>query len=360
MAEAADNVVLVTGASGYVGCHVTQQLLQAGYRVRGSVRDTKNEKKVKPLHNLCPDAKHPLELVEADLMKPESWLEAVKGCSYVMHVASPFPTEAPKNDDDVIKPAVEGTLSVLKACAEAGGVKRIILTSSMAAIYGGVAEKDKIYDENDWIDTSHPGAYYRSKMLAEKAAWDYVKDLPEDKKFELVVMNPGLIMGPILTGTVGASIDIACQMLSKKMPMLPDVDFDIVDVRDVAAAHLKGMVLPEASGHRHPLSTKVMTFQDIAIVMSEEFKPQGYSVPTTVAPHFVMKIVAVFNSGVKLLIPALGQRHQTNNKRMLEVLKIEPRDTKDTIVDMCYDVIEMGLVPKKPTYKGPKKPESAQ
>ena len=186
-----DNLVLVTGASGYVACHVVQQLQRAGYRVRGTVRSLKNDKKCQPIRELCPDAKHPVEFVEADLLQPETWPAAVAGCSYVIHTASPFPFMPPKNPDDVIKPAVDGTLNVLRAVKGAGCAKRVVLTSSNAAVCGDVAREGKTYDETDWTDVNEwTSAYAKSKTLAEKAAWEFVDALSGDDRLELAVMNP--------------------------------------------------------------------------------------------------------------------------------------------------------------------------
>ena len=163
------DLVLVTGASGFIATHVTQQLLQAGYKVRGTVRDMNNKTKIEPLHKLYPEAEFPLELVEADLMKPESWSKAVEGCKYIMHVASPFPLGNPSHEDEVIKPAIEGTLNVLRAAKSEQSVERVVLTSSAAAIVGPCSDDaDRIYTEKDWIDVDHANtlAYPKSKALA--------------------------------------------------------------------------------------------------------------------------------------------------------------------------------------------------
>ena len=167
-------LILVTGASGYIATHVVQQLQQQGYRVRGTVRSLQNATKVAPLRELCPGSKYPIELVEADLMKPDSWPLAVKDCHYVMHVASPFPADNPRHEDDLIKPAVDGTLNVLRACQDAGTVKRVVLTSSVASVARTDTASKAVKTEADWTDTNNMKcAYAKSKTLAEKAAWDY-------------------------------------------------------------------------------------------------------------------------------------------------------------------------------------------
>ncbi|KAK7090237.1 uncharacterized protein [Littorina saxatilis] len=345
--------VLVTGASGYLAGHVTKQLQEAGHVVRGTVRSLKNTDKVKHLYNLCPDAKHKLELVEADLNKPESWEPAVSGMTYVIHVASPFPLENPKHEDEVIKPAVEGTLSVLEACAKAGTVKRVVLTSSCAAIDWTPETHDKPRDESSWSDPSKQDPYSKSKTLAETAAWNFIKELPEEQKFELAVINPSLIMGPPLHGSSCTSVEIMQKLLERQMPMLPKNNFPMVDVRDVAQAHVRAMTLPEAAGNRHICSTKNMWFSEMGILLKGVFGPQGYNVPTMVAPKMMLRIASIFDSSIKKILPEVGVLHLFANTRMIEVLKIEPRDMRDTLVEMAYSLIESGFVKKTNKYKGP-------
>ncbi|GFS14476.1 dihydroflavonol 4-reductase [Elysia marginata] len=178
-------------------------------RVRGTVRSLQDLAKVRPLYDLCPDARHNLELVEADLTEEKSWIEAVKGCTYVHHVASPFPSVSPTDEDDVIGPAVAGTLRVLRAAAKDGGVRRVMLTSSCVAV-GLCGGNTHPFTENDWTDLSNKyiTAYAKSKHLAERAAWDYVKELPHDEKFELAVVNPAFVLGPPATKSSGTSISV--------------------------------------------------------------------------------------------------------------------------------------------------------
>ena len=252
------SLVLVTGATGYIATHVVQQLLLSGnYRVRGTIRSLKNEAKVKELKGLVPDAKYPLDLCEADLVNKESWLPAVQGCKYVFHLASPFPSSAPKHPNDVIRPAVDGTVNVLAACAESGSVKKVVLTSSIAAISCGMVghpgRQGHIYTEEDWSPPEACPIYERSKTLAEKAAWDYVKELPEEKKFELAVVNPGFVMGPALTKGAGTSLGFVIGLLKGDVPGVPDVNSVIIDVRDVAKAEIAAMEKADSNGNRYML-----------------------------------------------------------------------------------------------------------
>ena len=352
MASPAD-LVLVTGASGFIATHIVQQLLKAGYRVRGTVRFTKNEEKMKPLYQLCPEANDRLEFVNADLSDEKCWPEAVKNCTYVIHTASPFPVEAPKHEDDLIKPAVEGTLSVIKAAQATGTVKRVVLTSSCEAVYhcdevtGG-----KPLTEENWSDVKHHTMYPygKSKTLA---AWDFINEITEDKKIELTVINPSLVLGgPILCAGNTSSMAIPRMLLNKEMPMLPNIGFGVCDVRDVAKAHVNAMKLPEAAGHRHIVDSGFMWFKDIAEVIEKEFKPQGYNIRKTVAWNFLIKITALFDATAKTLVPVLGVRQTFDNSRLKNVLGITPYPVEQSVIEICYSLIETGRVKKTRNYQG--------
>jgi len=348
----ADDLVLVTGASGYVATHVIQQLQEKGYKVRGTVRSLKREDKVKPLYDLCPDASHPLELVEAELLKEEGWAAAVQGCTYVMHVASPFPNEAPSNEDEVIKPAVDGTLSVLKACSEAGTVRRVVLTSSTVSIISGHSHgNDYVYTEKDWSNLKGKmSTYNKSKTLAERAAWDFMETLPEDKKFELTTINPGFIMGPVLAQTFGTSMEVARSIMQKEMSMVPKLHFPIADVRDVAAAHVQAMLVPDAAGHRHITTGASFWMKEYALIMKEEFEPMGYKIPTGEAPNFMIRVASLCDKSLRSITPLLGKVANVDNTRMRTVLQVEPRPIKDTIVDMCHSMIKHGMIKRTEKY----------
>ncbi len=345
--------VLVTGASGFVATHIVQQLLQQGrVRVRGTVRSLKREEKVQPLRNLVPDAKYPLRLIEADLTKPNTWAKAVESCTYVYHVASPFPLASPKPsevDRVLIRPAVEGTTTVLKACAEAGTVKRVVLTSSAVAVSTGNVGSpelppDHVYTEEDWSHEPTCSPYARSKLLAEKAAWKFVNELEEDKRFELAVINPMFVLGPVLSAASGeSSKTLLYQLLEHKFPGVPDVSTGIVDVRDVAAAHIAAMEKPEAVGNRFLLVADTLSLHQIGQIASDEFKPQGYKVPLMVLPKTLVWIYKFFSSDVRGIYPSIGKRVTYNNEKMKRVLGVEPRAVEETILDMSYSLMILEL-----------------
>ena len=352
--------VLVTGASGFIATHVIYQLQQQGkVRVRGTVRSLKREDKVKPLRDLVPDAKYPLRLVPADLLDPESWSRAVKGCTYVYHIASPLPSTVPRDENEVIRPAVEGTISVLKACAESGTVKRVVLTSAIAAVSSGFVGNpgqplDYVYSETDWSDEATCAPFEKSKLKAERAAWDFMEGLEEAKRFELVVINPAYVQGPLFSAASGEGAMLICsQLLGNKTPGILDMNFSIVDVRDVAAAHLVAMEKPEAVGNRYILNSETMVMQEMAQIISEEFCPQGYKIPTRVIPKALLWLGKFLSVQMKILYPSVGKRVRYNNEKMLNELGVKPRPARESIIDACYSLVELGLVDRTPGYLGP-------
>ncbi|XP_069180968.1 uncharacterized protein [Procambarus clarkii] len=355
-----EEVILVTGVSGYLGSHIAKLLQEEGYKVRGTVRSLENEAKLEVLRNLVPDAKFPLELVAADLTKDEGWDKAIEGCSGIMHVASPFPDITTKAipEEDLIVPAKEGTLRVLKAAAaQANTVKRVVLTSSFASVFGEpTPEPDKEYNEESWTDPESAtiDTYTKSKAVAEKAAWDFVKELPDDQKFELAVINPTLILGPaLIEGHKSAtSVNFMVQIVNKAYPAVPRLNVPICDVRDVAKAHVKALTLPEAVNNRHIIYTDSVWVKDIALAVAKEFKPQGYSIPTGQLPYFLCWVAGLFNKSMKNnILPRIGKVMKIDNKRMVEVLGLEPTAVDCTLNDMVYSLVDIGIVRKAKKYK---------
>ena len=311
---------------------------------------------VKPLLELVPDAKYPLRLVEADLCKPETWPNAVRRCTYVLHVASPISLGA--NEEEVVRTAVEGTTNVLQACADAGSVKRVVVTSSCAAVSSGSAgnpgnPSDYVYTEKDWSDEAVCTSYIKSKLKAEQAAWDLVKRLDESKRFELAVVNPCYVQGPLLSASSGeGSQEFCLRLLNGSLPALPDFSTAVIDVRDVAAAHIAAMENSNANGNRYILSNRTVHLKEYAQIIGNEFRSQGYKITSRDLPKAVVWVGKFFSTTMKELYASLGKNIEYSNERMVSDLGIQPRSVEESIIDTCYSLIDLGIAKKTPGYLG--------
>ncbi|KAK0404672.1 hypothetical protein QR680_017564 [Steinernema hermaphroditum] len=341
-----DIKVLVTGASGYLATHCVKQLVEKGYSVRGTVRSLQNEKKVAPVRALCPSEEQ-LELVEADLLKAETWTEALRGCDYVLHVASPFPIVA---DESVIQTAVNGTLNVLRAAAEKPSVKKVVLTSSCAAVNEGHPDMSRVFSEEDWTDVESASVtcYPKSKTLAEKAAWDFVAGLEEGRRFKLTCINPTLIVGPLLVDEQGASVSIVRRFMNFEMPAVPHLQLALVDVRDVARAHVIAMVTPESDGHRILVTAQPsFWFKDIAKVLAKEFSRQGYRLPSLTVPYPLVWLYSLFDSQTRAILERIGYEVKFNNSKAKTLFGINFIDPATSLVEMAYSMIDRGILPRR-------------
>jgi len=329
--------VLVTGISGFVGQHCAAELLKNGYAVRGSVRSLTRTAEVENGIKNEIDPKGNLTFCELDLMKDEGWDIAMEGCDYVLHVASPFVVKAPKDENELIKPAVDGTLRALKA-AKIAGVKRVVLTSSTASMQGGRYGIVHL-NQNSWTDVNEKSvtAYFKSKTLAEKAAWDFIKNQTGNEKLELVVINPGPIYGPTLTGNlVSESMDFFKKLISGKVPMLPKADSIMSDVRDIAYIHVKALENEKANGHRFIVTTEAShNFQEIAQIL----KSNGYNkVSTLLAPTFLLKFMANFDNEAKGMLPFIGNTIKADISTTKDTFNWEPISFEKTVLDTASSV----------------------
>ena len=352
-------IVLVTGASGYIAAHVIKQLAANGkYRIRGTVRDATNEAKTKPIREL--PGGDTMELVSANLTSEEEWKAAVKGCTYVLHVASPFPLKKPKNEDELIRPAREGALNVLKACAEEAAspnrqLKRVVLVSSIAAVSNGMAGPSSTYSEENWSDETKVAPYEKSKLLAERASWEFVEKLEDGKKFELSVVCPAVVFGPPLNASSGSgsSLLLITNVIGNKVPGIPDIYVPYIDVRDVAAGTIAAMEKPEAAGRRYLLANEEPPpYLDIAQAIADEFRPQGYKVPAKPMNKALLWIAALLDDGAKMAKSYQGIVIKYNISRMVGELGITPIPYKTCVLDTCYGLIDHGLIRKTPQYLG--------
>ena len=337
--------VLVTGGSGFIGGHCILQLLRAGYRVRTTVRSLAREAEVRAtLRAAGAEGLEALSFVAADLLADAGWPEAAAGCDRVLHVASPFPPEVPKHEDDLIRPAREGALRVLRAARDAGA-KRVVLTSSFAAIGYGHVQPDRTYTEQDWTDVDGPDttAYVRSKTLAERAAWDFLAR--EGGALELAVVNPVGVFGPVLGPDYSASIEIVQRLMDGALPGLPKLSFGVVDVRDVVDLHLRAMVDPAAAGQRFlAVAGDFMLVSEIAAVLKTRLGAIGRRVSTRQAPDWVIRLAALFLVEARAAVPELGKTKNATSDKARRVLGWAPRTREDAIAATGESLARLGLV----------------
>jgi nucleoside-diphosphate-sugar epimerase len=346
--------VLVTGATGFIAQHCILQLLEVGYQVRGTARSAARTPETASIlaPHLSETARDRLaqdfEVVVANLSSDAGWDEAVKDCRYVLHVASPFPPESPKNEDELIVPARDGALRVLGAASRAS-VERVVMTSSVAAIFYG-RKRDHVFSEADWSDVKsrHVGAYEKSKTLAERAAWNFMDSLGPEATMDLAVINPGLVLGPLLCSEWSLSAEAVKKIMERAVPAIPDLRVATIDVRDVAAAHLTAMTTPEASGQRFLCAIESHPLRDIALILAEHLEGQGFKIPTRRLPSFLLPIVALWNKQVRLILSDVGQPLEINTTKIQSVLSLKPRDLHDMTVAMADSLLHYGVVtPKK-------------
>ena len=344
MSNAANQTVLVTGGTGYLGGWCIAQLLDRGYAVRTTVRDPARERDVRAAVTAAgAEAGGRLSVVVADLSDDSGWPESVAGCTYVLHVASPFPPAQPKDPDELIVPARDGSLRVLRASLDAG-VERIVMTSSVAAVRGGGPPSNgSIYTEADWTDGDDASLtpYTRSKAIAERAAWQFVRD--EGAEERLATVNPGAIIGPVLSDDRSFSLQLI-ERLMKGMPAMPRLGFSFVDVRDVADLEIRAMTDPAAGGKRFIATDRFMWVSDVADVLRERLGADAGKVPSRVAPDLLVKAMGLFDSSVRSITSDLGRRAEYSNERARELLGWRPRPLDDSIAETATSLRTHGVV----------------
>ncbi len=339
--------VLLTGASGYIGKHIALQLLTDDYEVRASVRSVAKQEEVRAaMVANAPkgaDVARKLSFVELDLESDAGWDAAIAGMDVLVHTASPFPIASPKDENDLIRPAVDGTLRALRAAHKAG-VNRVILTSSVAAVYGNDAPAGKAeFDETFWSDVNHPVGrvpYTKSKTLAEKAAWDYIAT--EAPEISLTTVNPVLVVGAPLDRHFGSSVSVVERILNAKDPMLPDISFSIVDVKDVAAMHVKAISVDASKGQRLIASSGSRTFVQIASVLKAAFPNR--KITMTQAPNALIRFLALFDAEIRAVLPTLSKHIGVNSSKAQKVLGIRFIPVEESLVETASYLIDNGFV----------------
>jgi len=333
--------VLVTGASGFIGLHCIAQLLQAGYQVRGSLRSRARESEIRNALSKVVNAENRLEICELDLLKDDGWDDAVSGCDYVMHVASPLLDREPKDQDEIIRPAHEGLMRAIKSSVR-NKVKRFVMTSSFSAIgYGHVKD---VFDESHWTDTTQKiGAYNKSKAIAEKAMWDYLDSLKDEEKIEAVAINPTLVIGASLSDDVGTSNIFLQKMLDGSYPVVPKVHFGYVTVKDTAKAHVAAMTHPHASGKRFILAERCMWLYEVNKIL----RKHGYKkAPIRQAPNLLMKFLALFNNEASAIAGFVGKTKFTNSENAKNILKFSFENVEVGILEIAQQLESLGVIKK--------------
>ncbi|HEY2181720.1 MAG TPA: aldehyde reductase [Solirubrobacteraceae bacterium] len=336
-----EQTVLVTGGSGFLGGWCLVELLQRGYRARTTVRDLARVGEVRAAVGTQVDARDRLEVVAADLTNDDGWADAAAGCDYVLHVASPFPPAQPKDPDELIVPARDGALRVLRASLGAD-VKRIVLTSSVAAVRrpgpDSVANGRDLTEE-DWNDPDNPDStpYTRSKTIAERAAWDFMR--AEGAEERLVTVQPGAIIGPVLGRDRSYSLQAVERMLTGKMPGLPRLGFSFIDVRDVAALEVGAMTAPEAGGQRLIAASTFLWFSEVAAILREQLGPDARKVPRRGVPDFVVRVLARFDPELRSIVGELGHKTTYSVDNARRRVGWSPRPMQETIVDCARSLL---------------------
>ncbi len=337
-------LVVVTGGSGYIAGYCIAQLLNDGWRVRTTVRKITRAEEVRATIGKIAANAGAIEFVVADLNSDDGWANAVTGADYVLHVASPVPTVDPKSDDELVRPARDGTLRVLKAARDAG-VKRIVVTSSISAIIYGRGVREKPFTEADWTDETNrndTSPYDRAKTIAERAAWAWHK--AEGGGLELVTVNPALVLGPVLGSDFSASVEAVRKFLDGSIPALPRFGFSVVDVRDIAVLQLLGMTTPSAAGQRFIGSNDFYWMADIAKILKQGLGDKARKVPSISIPDFLVRVVAIFDPVARGRLYELGKPRQVSSEKARRVLGWATRPVRETILDTARSLQAQGLV----------------
>lgn len=336
--------ILLTGISGFLGSHTAIQLLEKGYEVVGTIRNLHRANSIKSIIGQHTNSAHNLKIVEADLNKNELWNELTKNIDFVQHIASPFPRVLPKNESELIEPAKNGVLNILKA-SSANGVKRVVITSSLASVVYGKSksETSNTFNENSWTDETNKKdttPYIRSKTIAEKTAWEFIKN--NTSGLQLVTVLPGAILGPVLEEDFGTSANLVIKTLDGSSPAVPKIGFDIIDVRSVADLLIKAMELPNAANQRYIASSGYLTFKEVAAILKKHYP--GRKIPSKELPDFIVKLFSNFETSLKPILIDLGIKRKIDNSKAFKELNWKPLPAEEAVLSCAKSVIELGIV----------------
>lgn len=338
--------VLVTGASGFIGLHTVLRLLQLGYGVRATVRNEAIKAKTLETLSKILDTST-LEFAFADLTKDEGWQEAVKDCDFVIHTASPYPAVNPKDENELLIPARDGTLRVLAASQKAG-IRRVVFLSTIGAIFEGHEGENKTFDESVWSDLSKIHlTYHKSKTVAELAAWDFINSVENKSGMELVTINPSNVFGPALDAHLFTSVEWFKTLMHAEVPGVSRTQIDFVDVRDLVEVLIKALTLPEATGKRFICNGASIPLVEFANILRENFSTRGFKVPNRILPDVLIRFMGHFVPKVRAVVRLLQWNYAFSTERAKAVFGWQPRLYQQTIIDMAESLIQHGLVQAK-------------
>ena len=342
--EPAKPLVLVTGGSGYIAAFCIARLLDEGYPVRATLRSLSRQAETRAaIAKLTPHGEH-LTFTAADLSADAGWPEAAQGCAYVLHLASPFPITNPKTDDELVIPARDGALRVLKAARNAG-VRRVVMTASVASIVYGTGGREKPFTEADWTNATNltdTSPYIRSKTIAERAARDWMQT--DGGALELVTIHPGLVLGPVLGRDFSGSVEAVKKLMDGSVPGIPKIGWGLVDVRDIADLHFRAMLAPGIAGERFIAANDFWWMAQIAEVLKRRLGARARKVPSLALPNALVRIAALFDPVIRDTLFDLGKYRPVSHEKAHRILGWVPRSNEETVVATGESLLAEGIV----------------
>ena len=332
--------VFVSGGSGYIALHCIAKLIKKGYVVKTSIRSIDRKQEIIDSISKVADCKEKLEFCQLDLLKDDGWDDALNGCKYVLHTASPVSLLLSNNPEDLIKPAVNGLERCLNSAVK-NNVKRFVMTSSFSAI--GAGSKEKELDDTNWTDLNNPhiSPYDISKTMAEKFLWEYASKLDKSKNIDVCSINPVIVVGPSLSKDVGVSNTVVKKLLDGTSPMVPRFGLHLVDVKDVADMHLEAMINPKAAGKRFLLCSESLWFKEVSnILRSNNF----IKAPKFIAPDLLVKILAIFDKELKIVLFYLGFKNKLNSNNAKKIFRWKPKKVNQAIIDTAKQLYDLGIL----------------
>ena len=335
--------VLVTGANGFIGLNTVLRLLELGYKVRATIRAETHQKSIVETLAKHLDASG-IEFAIADLVQDGGWQSAMKGCQFVIHTASPYPAEDPKDGNELVIPARDGTLRVLRS-AQAEGVKRVVILSTIGAVFDGHEGENRTFDETDWSDLEKTRLnYHKSKTVAERAAWDFINGPENVSKMELVAINPSNVFGPVLDGHHHTATEWYRTIMHAEVPGVSRTQIDFVDVRDLVDILTRAMTIPGAEGKRFLCNGASIPLLEFADILHNNFSDRGFRIPNRILPDILIRLFAVFIPKIKSVVGQLNWKYAFSTEQISSVFGWQPRPYQQTIIDMAESLIQYGLV----------------